>query len=124
MGAMAMAQRDRLIEVAARVKALRDELQRAEAELDGLLNGAPSELLSRRKAPSKGVAARALAAVLAEPTRVFSAETLAPELGVENVNTVRSTLSRLAINGAIEKIERGQYRAPRNGAALAEGATM
>lgn len=117
-----MGQRDRLIEVAAKVKALRDELRQWEGELDRLLRGQPTELLGRKKGPTKGIARDVVAALEAEPARVFSAETLTLELANgASLHTVRSTLSRLAKDGQIEKVDRGQYRAPQRDE---EGAAM
>ena len=104
-----MAKYDRLIDIAARVKALREELKQAEAELERVVSG--DDDAARAVARPGSVADRVLNVLLKEPMREYGVEELSVAVGEVTPSTLRSTVARLAREGVIDKRQRGKYRA-------------
>jgi hypothetical protein len=132
--------RDRLIVLAAEIQRLRTELQEAETELDALIakdRGEPSaaESFLGGVAAVAGAAAvgsmgahlisqativERIVTALEQAAEPMTAVEVANALGHKNIQTIRSTLSRLADRGRIESVSHGVYRA-RSAPPAAEG---
>lgn len=117
--------RDLLIETAAKVAELRRELVNAEEMLDALLGLEHSEgAIAALKEAAEDDAAEEEEAANAERTitsRIYqhlsaleggatTAPLVAKALGIENVQTVRGILARLARDQVITQVERGKYK--------------
>jgi hypothetical protein len=127
---------DLIIESATRVKQLREELGKAEADFNRLLAG-QSRPTRPRPAPKsntqKGTKGRNLSGtnshrqkpnpqaptmtgtilktLEAAPKQTFSPRQLADRLAIKNVNSLTATLLRLAQNRRIRKVGAGAYAA-------------
>ncbi len=114
--------KDKLITVAIRVAKLREDLREAEAERDELLasqrdteslpptleNSAPPVEPAQR---AMTIADRIVGLLGQTPGGVLTASEVAGMLDLGNLQTVRSTLARLAARGQIENVDHGKYRA-------------
>ena len=109
-----MADRNLIIESAARVKKLREELDKAEAELDRLLGrGSPArKTRSPKPQPAMGtMTGKILKTLETFPKQTFSPDQLAERLAIKNIKSLRSTLLRLARGGSIRKVGSAAYAA-------------
>jgi hypothetical protein len=97
---------DKIIEVATRLKAAKDEVTRLEGELRRLV--VPQTLVSLASAVS--IPTRVIGMLNAEPSRSFSAEDVWKKLGIKE-SYARPLLSRLVNDEKIEKRGRGFYGA-------------
>lgn len=124
---------DLIIESATRVKQLREDLKQAEADFNRLLSGeSRTPRLSKRdkQAGTKGqsrsrknsqrpkanpqartMTGTILKTLAATPKQTFSPRQLADRLAIKNVNSLNSTLFRLAQKRRIRKVGSGAYAA-------------
>lgn len=123
---------DLIIESATRVKHLREELEKAEADFNRLLAGesrtTPSkrnkqpgtkrQSLSRKNSRRQTASPQALTmtdnivkTLDTAPKQTFSPRQLADRLAIKNLNSLTATLLRLAQNRRIRKVESGAYAA-------------
>lgn len=121
--------REQLLILADRVNALRQDLQRAEAELDTLLEGVderrepvaraartngattPAPKRAPRGRTEGKIPKKIVEHLSAHPGKAFRAEDLLAVVGAEDAQNVRSALARLARKKSINKIGRGRYQA-------------
>ncbi len=108
-----------MIEVAAIIKGLRDELSRREKELDAIMAGGQGtsngSIPDGSRTPGKSnesTGAQRIQKFLEDNyPKTFEADDLAKHPSINmNIQVVRTTLSRLAIAKAIEKVTRGHYQ--------------
>jgi len=115
-----MPNRSRLIEVAAKIHTLREQLSRLEEEFERLLvaerpaklHGTPETEVDESEPRVRGLAARILRVFEDHRGQPFSAEDLATMLRIDNTNTARAMLSRLVASHRIVRIDRGKYMMP------------
>ncbi len=121
-----MSRRERIIQMAAKIQSLRGELARLEFQFDAMLQegGAGANLgldfsrdMYTHDAPRPGVldsdasTAQQIVHVLdADEESLFSVDAVAKALGLNNVASVRSTLTRLVTAGKVKRVERGLYQ--------------
>lgn len=99
---------DKIIEVATKLKAARDQVVQLENELRRLVlsqHTVPVELVQETS-----VASRVLSFLNSDPSRDFGAEDVWKKLGIKE-SYARPLLSRLVNSGKIEKRGRGAYGA-------------
>ncbi|MGD0076293.1 MAG: hypothetical protein ABSD31_18440 [Candidatus Binataceae bacterium] len=109
-----MADRNLIIESAARVKKLREELEKAEAELDRLLGSGSRARKTRpqKPQPARGtMTGKILKTLETSPKQTFSPAQLAERLAIKNIKSLKSTLLRLAQRRSIRKVGSGAYAA-------------
>jgi hypothetical protein len=110
-----MADHNLIIESAARVKKLREELEKAEAKLDRLLGSgslARETGTAQKPQPAAGtMTAKILKTIETSPHQSFSAGQLAERRAIKNINSLNSTLLRLAQRRRIRKVGSGAYAA-------------
>lgn len=124
--------KDRLVVVAARVADLRAQLAEAEGEFNQILesagiggsNGSPTPPSAvpegeARQRSDRGALVRSLLGIFeARPATVLSITEVVELLGGPasvNVQSVRSTLARLASEDRLVNTEHGSYKLPMNG---------
>jgi hypothetical protein len=127
-----MSNRRELILIAAqRVLGLREDLRKAEAQLDALIvaetaervrelplvtptTGALDALVATARAfidaPTRSMAKRIVTLTSSEPTRAWTASEIAAGIGNMNEDSVRASIARLVADGLIVRVERGRYR--------------
>ncbi len=108
--------KDRLILLSVKVAALREQLQEAESEWEELI---AQQQNNHAEPPEKGSSAaeeewpptmaERIVGLLAKSSGPMDAKSVQERLNIENLQSVRSTLARLARDGAISSPERGQY---------------
>ena len=117
-----MKQREAVIELATRISTLRQQMNVLEVELDRLLasrNGATPEAGAGVSVTVPGSVANCIVELLGAHSRqAFDARTVATRLKILNLNSLRTTMIRLAKEGQIRKVRRGQYRACKEAAAM------
>ena len=118
-----------MIQMAAKIQSLRSELARAEIQFDAMLEegdgggGARAGInVSRdffaydepRAALLEGgdasVAQQVVHVLDSDEDSLFSVDAVAKALGLSNLASVRSTLTRLVTAGKVKRIERGLYQ--------------
>ncbi|WP_438003044.1 hypothetical protein WME89_29445 [Sorangium sp. So ce321] len=115
-----MGKREQMIQIAARIQALRSELAELEFQFDLLLESdagpvsprSPHEATAATPHEAEASAASRIVALLDEiPSRDFGVTEIAKMLQLTNVQSVRAALARLARDGKISKAAaRGRYR--------------
>jgi hypothetical protein len=108
-----MAKWDRQIEVAARIKTLRDELRRWEAEFERLMSGTsnmPTDSGNGTSAPGS-LPAKVLVYLESHPDVIATTEDVTRALGTDNAHAVGSALARLLKAHRIQRLARGKYAA-------------
>lgn len=119
--------RDRLILLAVTIAKLRDDLRIAEAEMDALIGRNGSDSTPTPSAATSVEPAKAAASESASPPKlsiveriigllettpgVLTASEVQKLLDIENAQTVRSTLARLATAERILSVGHGKYKA-------------
>jgi len=119
-----MTTRERVIQLVNEITALRQQLQARETELDSIL---PPDGQRMEFSPSVdlgnlvpgSIASRVLELLTAHAGRSFDAPTIAQELGIKNINSLRGTLLRMADGKRIQKASRGMYQARKDLRAVA-----
>ena len=123
--------RERAVALLERLVVARREVAELEAELDELLpddypgdgkrrkttnprSGGKSIFAQKGDVVPGSLPSKILAALDADPSRVFSARDLSHLAKVENV---RSSLYRMAKNGQINAVDRGRYQSKKGGSA-------
>lgn len=117
-----MNRRDQVIELSAKISALRSELAAAESQLDSFLaspNGGPvqaQDAIKSNHAPqgpidnSGGLTDGMLTVLATAPPGGLNAEGIAARLGATNLDSIRSGLARLTVEQRIERVSRGYYK--------------
>jgi hypothetical protein len=118
---------ERAIELAMEIGATRERLRHMEQELDRLRSedgNAPATAETASGATAGNgmqpgsMASRVIELLGTHPEQAFEAPTIAQQLGIKNVNSLRGTLRRLADTKRIDKRSRGKFRARRESAAM------
>lgn len=114
--------RERIIELAARIQKMREELPGLEQELDGLLragNGTEGGVTATTggNPPGTGQAVVPLITqfLASRPGQTFSAPTIAKGIGPVKMPSVRSALMRMTKDGRIDRVGRGKFRLAKMG---------
>ncbi|WP_438035463.1 hypothetical protein [Sorangium sp. So ce204] len=114
-----MGRREQIIQIGAKIQALRSELARLEYELDLLLEADDGPVSPRQvhdpaviaAHEAEASAARRIVGLLDEfPDRDFGVLEISKVLQLDNVQSARSALARLARAGRVTKPGRGRYR--------------
>ncbi len=112
--------RERVIELAFRIKAIREELPQLEAELDALLRGENVPLRNvtvRLRPPAKAnmnggsVVTPIMQFLTDHPGKAFNAAAIRKATDIAHMPSLRSALLRLTQQKKIERAGRGKYRA-------------
>jgi len=109
---------ERIVQLATEIGAVRERLRQMEAELDSLLpedndSLARGAVVSSGNGMHPGSMASRVVELLAGSEHAFDAPTIAQQLGIKNVNSLRGTLRRLVDSKKIDKRGRGKFRAHR-----------
>jgi hypothetical protein len=115
-----MKKRERIIQLVTEINTLRGRTEALEKELDSLLppDDEHEDVCTESTGKSSGLVAGSMASRIVEllnshPDRSFDALTIAKELGIANLNSLRGTLLRVAESERIRKVRRGTYKAGR-----------
>jgi response regulator of citrate/malate metabolism len=103
--------REAIIQAGGRISRLREELARAEAQLDELISGTTSESSTDPSSEDKSLNQRLVDFLDANTQQDYDAEDLAKALDHSNLTTIRSALARLSDgkNDRIKRTSRGRY---------------
>jgi hypothetical protein len=113
-----MSRRERVIELSAKIQALRGELAHLEVQLDYLLSHPEDEPGTGRAvihfvghgAADQSIARQIIALLDADPEKTFSVEEIVRKLGLGNSTSARSTLTRLVKIGDIIRPVSGRFQ--------------
>jgi len=109
-----MRTRERIIDIVTRIAAARANLGQLEAELDQLLpapHGRPRRAAKGRPTPQSGLSSRVVQLLESEPKRAFSISDVARHVSPSSLNSLRTTVLRLAAQRRIHRRQRGLYGA-------------